>query len=190
MREIYAAVVLVAAIASAVGAWGIVRYDTADVDRALMEVPGGSYDVTQPGGALYDAFVAITRNVSGEGVGGELDGPSARGRQADQTLQQLADLDRSYRSFREKSFGPVVDARIGSACSDPTPSNVTDCVRATRATLIELRQERDQERWIYDKLWIGARVLWAAAMFFALLWLFQAWSRLQQERRAGSRSAS
>lgn len=167
MRETLAALLMLAVIGSVVGAWGLVRYDTADVDEALAALPS-----VPLGAAVVDLFgvavsvaVALPRIVSDE----EETEEQRRARQsieaqrAEAAVERQRHMQAGYAEFRDRRWSAEVHQHIDSICPAPDASDSSACVERTRDALVALRAERLQTRQWFEDIAYAAGGLWLAA---------------------------
>jgi hypothetical protein len=191
VRETYFAVVFVALVASGIGAYGIHRYRTDDVDAALVLLPGNSLPEAVVGalGAAIDLTVRLADHLSGGSPDTDAEREQRARREGERAELRLDDMERlsaEYELYRQREFSPEVDAKIGGICAPDTPeaTDVFRCLSLTREALIALREERTDSRAIFEHFYGWSRVLWGFGIAVALFWLYRAFRQMRSKRAA------
>jgi hypothetical protein len=191
VRETYFAVVFVALVASGIGAYGIHRYRTDDVDAALRALPGNTVveEIAGALGSAVDLGVRLADHLSGGSPDSDAEREARVQHEAQRAEVRLDDMERlsaSYAVYRQETYSPEVDATIRGICTADSPDqgDVFRCLTLTREGLLALRRERDESRSIYEHFYGWSRVLWGFGIAIALLWLFRSFRQMRAKQAA------
>ncbi len=185
MRETFAAVFLIAALASSVGLWGVWRHQSEDIHEALERLPGQGPE--EPEGLRSQVLEALFGGTRGA-LAPESPRSSAPTLSAAERLERIGELSGRYHQFRDSHFSEEVQPVVRGICADREPVwNPHVCIAQTRAALLELRSERQRAAGVFELVLGWSRVLWAVAFLIAAWLVYQGYNELRVEARRRSR---